>query len=304
MYIKTPLIQSIPLIQLTGRSIWLKMESSQPVGSFKLRGLSTLCTYLTQQGVNHLVSSSGGNAGYTVSYIGKTNRLKTTVFVPTITPSLYIEAMQSLDAEVIKVGEVWDETNQVALAFAKEKPTRGFIPPFDHPKIWQGHSSIIDEIIQDGVKPSAIITSVGGAGLLCGLLEGLHRHNYHDVVVYGVETEGAASFHETLKAKKLITLTKLNTVAKTLAAKTVTKKVLDWLDVFDLRSILVSDNQAVSACYQFANDHRVLTEPACGAALASLYYQLIDLNEHDVIIVIACGGIGVNVDLLHNKFKY
>jgi len=62
------------------------------------------------------------------------------------------------------------------------------------PRVWKGHTSIIHEIAEVGVKPGVVVVSVGGGGLLCGLLEGLHHVGWKDVPVLAVETEGAASF--------------------------------------------------------------------------------------------------------------
>jgi L-serine/L-threonine ammonia-lyase len=82
------------------------------------------------------------------------------------------------------------------------------VHPFDHPDIWQGHSSIVAELNHQlhGAKPDAIILSVGGGGLLNGVVEGLQAVGWGDVPVVAVETEGADSFAAACKAGKLVTL--------------------------------------------------------------------------------------------------
>lgn len=202
------------------------------------------------------------------------------------------------EGATIKVhGKVWDESDQAARAYVKETGG-GYIPPFDHPLIWEGHSSIIDEIAKETEKPDVIVVAVGGGGLLCGVLEGLHRNDWKDVPVYGVETYGAASLKATLEARELITLPKIETVATSLGAKRVTAKALEWSKQHSIVPITVSDKEAVEACSRFADDHRVLVEPACGAALSVIYNDAKQLEACKSVVVIVCGGVGVSMNLL------
>lgn len=301
MYIQTPLLESFSLGKLSNKNVYLKMENCQPVGSFKIRGLSNLCLHLKEQGVKHFISSSGGNAGYTVAYLGKKLNIPTTVFLPEVTPQLYIERIRSMGAEVVKKGAVFDDSNQHAVDFAT-KHNYGFIHPFDHPLIWSGHSSIIDEIVDSKIIPDAIVTSVGGAGLMCGLIEGLHRHKLSHIPIIAIEPIGAAALYETLEEKRIVTLDKIDTIAKTLAAKTVTSQVLYWMKRHTIIPIKVSDESMSNACYKFANKHRMLVEPACGATLSVFYDQIINKFEFNNIIAIVCGGIGVTIDDIVNNF--
>lgn len=297
LYIETPLYKSTPLSTLFGKTIFLKMENLQPSGSFKLRGISRLCQEEIAKGKKHLVSSSGGNAGFTAAYVGRLLSEKVTVFVPKSTPIFAINKIQSEGATVIVKGEVWDEAHHAALAFAKE--TDGaYIHPFDHPTIWSGYATMIAELTKQMDKPGAVVVSVGGGGLLCGVIEGLQKYGWSDVPVIGVETEGAASLAATIKAGKLVTLEKVNTIAVTLGTKAVTSKVLEWLPKHRIIPLTVSDKAAVHASRLFVDDHRMLVEPACGAALSVIYDKAEVLKKFDNIVVIVCGGIGISVDML------
>src|SRR5208283_6076665 len=93
--------------------------------------------------------------------------------------------------------------------------------------VWKGHSSIIHEIADVGLRPGAIVVSVGGGGLLCGLLEGMHDIGWTDVPILAVETEGAASFAAAVKAGHLVTLDRITSIATTLGARTVAAQALD-----------------------------------------------------------------------------
>lgn len=293
----TPVLESIPLSQAMGATVLLKMECYQPTGSFKIRGIGQLCQAMVATGKKHLVSSSGGNAGYAVAYAGRKLGVDVSVFVPTTTHPIFIEAIKSEGAAVNVEGRVWDEANEAAKEYV-EAIDGGFIPPFDHSTIWAGHSTLVDELVTQCEKPDAIVVSVGGGGLASGILQGLHRHEWKDVLLFTVETNGAASLAASIKENKLITLPTVDTVATSLAAKCVAKEMWTWTKKHPITPLTVSDKASILACRRFVDDHRVLVEPACGAALSVVYDQRPELAAAKSIVLIVCGGIGISVDLL------
>ncbi len=297
LHIRTPLIESLALSQKLGKQVFLKMENMQPTGSFKIRGIGLLCQTGQAQGVRHLVSSSGGNAGYAAAYAGRKLNIPTTVFVPSTTSAGLAQQIEAQGSEVRVVGDVWDETHAAALLFSQEMDAL-YVSPFDHPLIWQGHSTIVDEIIQEIGSLDAIVLSVGGGGLLCGVLQGLQRHNLSATRVIAVETEGTASLAASLKAGELVTLDKITGVAKTLGAKTVARQAFEWSRQYLVHSVVVTDAEAISACCKFADDHKCLVEPACGASLSLAYQRHAVLESAHRIVMIVCGGIGTSLEML------
>jgi L-serine/L-threonine ammonia-lyase len=293
----TPLIESSPLSSHTGKQILLKLENTQPTGSFKIRGIGRLCQTAKQEGKTHFITSSGGNAGFAAAYAGRKLGIKTTVFVPSTTPPDTVSKIEKLNAEVLVKGYVWDETDEFATRLA-EKTDALYISPFDHPLIWKGHATLVDEIANLVPKPDAIVLSVGGGGLLCGVIQGLHANNWQDVPVVAVETEGADSFAASQKAQKLVTLDNITSIAETLGAKTVSQQTLEWDKKHPIKSVVVSDEQALSACIRFADDHRFLVEPACGASLTVAYEAHEVLKKAESVVVIVCGGIGADMEKL------
>ncbi|KAL6059971.1 L-serine ammonia-lyase, variant 2 [Balamuthia mandrillaris] len=196
---------------------------------------------------------------------------------------------------------------------AKKEGT-AYIPPFDLPDIWEGHSSIVEEIRDDFLrhnipKPAVVVCVVGGGGLLCGVAEGLQKAGWKDVPILAVETQGAHSFHAAVTAGQLVSLTEITSVAKTLGALQVAQRAFEWASEHPIQSCVVSDAQAVEACIDFYRDHQLYVEPSCGAGLAVVYNkhpQLLDfLNEEKKnrneeeepepqqqrpVLVIVCGG--------------
>lgn len=298
----TPVLISRPLSKLTQKSIFLKMECYQPVGSFKIRGIGRLCQEWVSQGKALLVSSSGGNAGYATAYAGRKLGVNVTVFLPSTSDQLFIDAIASEGATVIIHGDVWDQAHQAALEYAQAH-NGGYVPPFDHPTIWEGHSTLVDEVVSSMEKPETIVVSVGGGGLACGILKGLARHGWNDVPLICVETQGSASFAAALKAKQLVTLPKIDTIATSLGAKRVSAEFFAWHQKHTLLSAVVSDHDCALACARFADDHRALVEPSCGAALSTIYNQHPQCEPYHSILVIVCGGVGISLDKINTFLK-
>jgi L-serine/L-threonine ammonia-lyase len=293
LHISTPLIAHAQLSAAQHRDVLLKMDSLQPSGSFKLRGIGTLCQRAVAAGARHIVCPSGGNAGFAAAYAGMALGVRTTIVVPQATAVSVRKRIAAMGATVVVHGMVWDEANIEALRYCSE-PGAVYIPPFDHPDIWDGNATLIDEAAMQG-EFDAVILSVGGGGLLCGVVQGLHRNGLQHVPVLAVETEGAASFAAAVKAGALVTLPAITSIATTLGAKTVAQAALDWTRKHDITSIVVSDRDAVAACLAFADDMRTLVEPACGAALAPVYAGHPLLARYRRPLVVVCGGIAVDL---------
>ncbi len=293
----TPLWESRPISAAAGLKVWLKMEAFQPSGSFKARGMGEACLAAKEAGAARVVCASGGNAGYAVAYAGQQLHLEVTIIVPQTTPARSKELIQSTGAQLLIHGAAWDEAYAHGVTLARQTGAVN-IHPFDDPRVWRGHASLVREIAEAGIKPGAMVLSVGGGGLLCGVAEGLHSLGWTDVPIVAVETEGASSFAQSVQANRLITLERITSIATTLGARTVAQQALDWTRRHPIVPCVISDRAAVDACLRFADDHRVLVEPACGAALAAGYVRAPALIDRDPVVIIVCGGVGVTRELL------
>lgn len=279
-------------------SVKLKMEAYQPTGSFKLRGMEYLCRQAIRDGATHLVSSSGGNAGLSVAYAGRKLGVKTTVVVPKTTPAFIVEKLEREGAHAIVYGDVWNEAHEYALALVKGENTV-YVPPFDHALLWAGHSTMVDELKEQcDEQPDLIILSVGGGGLLCGIVEGLIRNNWTSTRIMAVETIGAASLSSAIKAGRLVSIDRIDTIATSLGALKVSSRALEYAQMYDIVPYLVTDASAARACVRFADKYRTLVEPACGASLSVVYDQPEMIMDYKNIVVIVCGGAIVNLEKL------
>ena len=279
--------------------------------------MAHLCeTFKSTKGTKKLISSSGGNAGLAVATVAPKLGMSVSVIVPETTKPLVLAKLKSLGADVTVHGENWNAADLLARSKVEADAEAEYVSPYDHPLLWTGHSTVVDEVLEQlnegneeaAVVPSVIIASVGGGGLICGIFEGLERKGLKSTVV-AAETEGAASFGKAFLSGAKVRLDSIDSIATSLGALEVTDVALERAQSHIARggstkAAMCTDQEAVEACVRFAEDHRVLVEPACGAALAALYSDrlrpdvLRDLPEGPVVVEV-CGGSGVNIDLLN-----
>ncbi|MEK8029918.1 pyridoxal-phosphate dependent enzyme [Ideonella sp. DXS29W] len=289
LHLNTPLVESAPLSRLAGRRVWLKLDALQPSGSFKIRGVGRACQTYLERGARGFVSSSGGNAGLAVAYAGRCLGVPVRVVVPKTSTARARELLAAEGAEVTVHGDSWVEAN--ALAQSLVGPNDAFVHPFDDPLLWPGHATLIDEVAASGLRPGAVLLSVGGGGLFSGVVEGLARNGMADVPVFAVETDGAASLQASLKAGQLVSLEAITSIATSLGAKQVCRQAFELARSHPVTGLVVSDADAVRACVRLMDDHRLVVEPACGAALAPLHRgePALASVEGDLLVIV-CGG--------------
>ncbi len=296
LHIETPLFESRPISIRASRRIWLKLDALQPPGSFKIRGIGAACQEYVRRGAKRLISSSGGNAGIAVAYAGRHLSVPVLIVVPETTSDRAKALIRQEGAEVVVHGDSWQEANELAISTVGQSDV--LIHPFDDPLVWRGHSTLIDEVARSGIKPGALVVSVGGGGLLCGLVEGLRRAGWSDVPVIAVETEGADSLAQSVRAGHRVELPAITSLAITLGAKKICERAFDCTRDHPLRSLVVSDRAAVSACQRFLDDHRIVVEPACGASLAAVYDRAPELEDFESVLVVVCGGATTTLEQL------
>jgi L-serine/L-threonine ammonia-lyase len=288
LHIETPLIQSPALSAQSGADIWLKIEALQPGGSFKMRGIGALCAHHAAAGKRRIISSSGGNAGIAAAHAGRRLGLPVTVYVPETTSPRARALIAQEGAELVVTGASWAEANEVALA-ALDTDT-AFVHPFDDPLMWDGHATMIDEVARQEGRFDAVVLSVGGGGLMLGVAAGLARNGMADVPIHAVETDGAASLAAAVKSGGPVALPAITSIATSLGARQVAGAAFTLTRTHDIRPHQVTDRAAVTACLGFLDDHRLLVEPACGAALSLVYDPTQPLRGQGRVPIIVCGG--------------
>ena len=288
LYMATPLIKSEPLTKLlrstTPRDVYIKLDNLQRSGSYKDRGMAHLLyqkrfassTDDTAKGITGIVCSSGGNAGLAAATVARDLQLACTVVVPVTTKPMVVDKLKALNAAVIVTGANWNEADKVAQKIIQDDARNEilYVPPYDHPLLWTGISSVVTEIYSSVESsaasslpslrknpPATILLSVGGGGLLCGVLEGLQKVRENDPNmlmphIICTETDGAASFHASYTSNTMVTLSEITSIATSLGALSVTPHALQRASEYPgkISSALSTDAEAVQACINVSVD--------------------------------------------------
>ncbi|KAF2626092.1 tryptophan synthase beta subunit-like PLP-dependent enzyme [Macroventuria anomochaeta] len=316
---RTPLIHSTTLSKSAGCQIYLKLENLQPSGSFKSRGIGNLLlSHLsslsspTDREKIHFYSSSGGNAGLACVCAAVSLGSPATIVVPLSTTAFMIEKIREAGAaEIVQEGTSWYEADaymrEVVIPEAErrgEKPV--YVPPFDAQEIWDGHATMVPEVLEDlGQAPDVVVCSVGGGGLFTGLMLGREqaKEKGEGIKVLAVETEGADSLALSLKEGKLSTLPAITSIATTLGARTVAKQAYEYAKSDAVKSVVLKDREAMEGCVRFADDERIMVEASCGVSLALCYGRKLrqvmpELTEASKVVIVVCGGKNVTTNML------
>lgn len=220
-----------------------------------------------------------------------------TVVVPESTAEFMKAKIRAAGGHVITYGASWKEADDYIRELIEVDHQGVYCAPFDDPDIWEGNATLISEIVDDlGGAPDAIIASVGGGGLFCGIQLGLKDHGLLNVPVLAVETEGAASLNASLQAGELVTLPSITSIATSLGARQVAPKTFELAKLPNVKSLVLSDAQAAISCCRLMDDEKIAVEAACGVSAATIYYGLLrkvvpDLNSDSRVVLVVCGGM-------------
>ncbi|RDA86602.1 hypothetical protein CP532_5994 [Ophiocordyceps camponoti-leonardi (nom. inval.)] len=311
---KTPCVLSPQLTRIAGCNIYLKLDNLQPSGSFKSRGIGNLMTRAaaTATGPVHFYCSSGGNAGLACATSAVALRRPATIVVPVTTSDMMKSKLLDLGVQVQQVGKNLAAADEfLRTELLAHDPHGVYVPPYDHPDVWDGAASIVAELRDQLDQPmDAIVCSVGGGGLFNGLMQGIESFPWSgskpDVVC--VETDGADSLNASIRAGEHVTLPEITSIATSLGCSRVSKQSWKWIQRPNTHSLVVSDADAAISCVRFADDARHLVEVSCGAALATVYRGDLrrclgrGLSDEEWacknVVLIVCGGSGVTLAIL------
>ncbi|HEX7051417.1 MAG TPA: threonine/serine dehydratase [Longimicrobiales bacterium] len=289
---RTPLLSSAALGARTGLTCFIKAESLQKTGAFKVRGALNKVRRLTaEEKARGLVTVSAGNHAQGVAYAAAAAGAACTVVMPEGASRSKVAASEGYGARVVLHGTVTD-------AFARCEELRRehgytFVHPFDDPDIMAGQGTIGLEIVEDLPDVDAVIAPVGGGGLLSGTAAALKAVR-PEVRIFGVEPTGAAGLHAALRAGGVVRLERIDTVADGLTAPQTGEHVLEHVRALVDDVVLVEDAEIIEALRFLLERTKLMVEPAGAAAVAALLAGKIRLPSGARVVAIASGG---NVDL-------
>ena len=270
--------------------LWLKPESLQPIGAFKLRGATNA---LHRLDLDHrragVVTHSSGNHGQALAYAGRALGIPVTVVMPDVSTPLKIDATRGYGAEVILVPQAARET--VAKQFVAERGMT-LIPPYDHPDIIAGQGTVGLEIFEDLSNVDVVVVPVGGGGLSSGVATAIKALAPH-VAVIGVEPAVAADAAESLAAGVVRIWPEqrmLSTVADGLRTP-LSELTLAHLSAHLDAIVTVSEDEILDTVKVLARRGRLIAEPSGAAATAAVLHHRDELPAGRTVAVVSGGNI-------------
>lgn len=310
----TPLIQSQHLSKAAGCRIYLKLDNLQPSGSFKSRGIGNyiLCRIRESEAAGtrpHFYASSGGNAGIACVVAARSLGYEASVVVPTTTSPMLVARLYAEGAsQIIQHGQSVMDADKYLKSVVLPKAADGvYVPPFDHPDVWDGNSTVMSEVAAqlDGEKPDAVVCSVGGGGLMNGVVQCLDKLGWSDdTTVVALETDGADSLNRSLRANNLITMDKITSQARSLGVARVSQQTFDYAQRPNVVSAVLSDQDAARGCLLLARHERLMVELTAGIGIALCQDGLLEkilgrqLQKDSKVVMLVCGGNDVSVETL------
>lgn len=287
---ETKLIYSDYFSASTGSRVYLKPENMQFTGAYKLRGayykMSTLSEEDRKKG---LITASAGNHAQGVAYAANCYGVKATIVMPTTTPLIKVNRTKSYGAEVVLYGDVYDEACEYAYRLAEEKGYT-FVHPFDDLDVAAGQGTIAMEIIKELPLVDYILVPVGGGGLATGVST-LAKLLNPKIKVIGVEPAGANCLQESIKAGKVQTLEKVNTIADGTAVKTPGSLIFPYASKNLDDIITVEDEELVVAFLDMVENHKMIVENSGLLTVAALKH--LDAKGKKVVSILSGGNMDV-----------
>ena len=239
---------------------------------------------------------------------------RSTIAVPESTEASMVAKLRAAGAsEVVVHGSNWFVTDaylrEVVMPKAEEMGEQPiYVPPFDHDDVRAGAATMIPEIrkqMPDGETPDAIVCSVGGGGLFSGIVQGVEQAGWHlgYTRVLAVETQGADSLAQAVEQGELVKLSEITSVAKSLGAPTVAQQSFEDALKPYATNMVIEDAEACASAWRFADDERILVEPACGASVALAYdgrlkKYLKGFSPETKVVIIVCGGSRIDLKMM------
>ena len=280
----TPLLD---VTALAGRPLWLKCESLQPGGAFKIRGAHNMVAQLTDEERRRgVITYSSGNHGQAVAIAARALGAPAVVVMPTTAPKIKIDGTRGFGAEIVFAGTTSLHRQAKAEELAAERGL-AMVPPFDHEWIIAGQGTLGLEILEQCAGVGTILVPVGGGGLISGVAAAV-KQSRPSVQVVGVEPAGAASMKNAIDAGEIRTLEGACSIADGLMA--VRPGELNYAHVrhFVDRLVTVEDQQIAAAVrWMFERTHLV-AEPSGAATVAAALAS--GANYPPPVVAIVSGG--------------
>jgi threonine dehydratase len=287
---RTPLLD---VSDIAGRPLWLKCESHQPGGAFKIRGAMNMLLRLADADrARGVITYSSGNHGQAVALAASRLGTKAVVVMPTTAPAIKVAGVKRWGGEVLLAGTTSSDRRRRA---EEEAANHGYvmIPPFDHEWIIEGQATCGLEILEQAPDVDVVLVPVGGGGLLAGVAAVVRSTSAAAIV--GVEPAGASKMRASLEAGHPITLDWTETIADGLMPVRPGDLTFQYARTLVDRIVAVDDQSIAHAVVWLFSEAKQVAEPSGAASVAAALWPSHDSPAADrtkkVVAIISGGNV-------------
>jgi threonine dehydratase len=289
--VRTPLV---PLPTAPGQpEVFLKLETLQPIGSFKIRGAYNAVRQLTPAELAHGVwTVSAGNAAQGVALAARKVGASSSVLVMDTAPQTKLRAIERLGATIVQAP--FEECWRTVEAHRSDRMKGHFVHPFDDDHFISGNGTIGLEILEDLPDVDAVVAPLGGGGLLAGVACVMHSQR-PEARIYAAEPETAAPLAASFAAGRASTFDAWRaSFVDGAGGRSVLASMWPLLEDWVSESLVVSLDDAAQAMRLVADRLHVIAEGAAACAVAAAVSPAMAARGHKKVVAVVSGG---NIDL-------
>ncbi|HET6203988.1 MAG TPA: threonine/serine dehydratase [Planctomycetota bacterium] len=289
---RTPLVRSDELSRELGAEVFLKLESLQRTGAFKIRGATYAVTRLSPEARRGgVITFSAGNHGRGLAHAAAAAGIPCTVVMPAGANPVKVEATRALGAEIVFAANA-SEAFALVQKLGAERGLH-FVSPFEDDDVIAGQGTVGLEILEDLPDVDLLVVPVGGSGLASGIAL-VAKSLRPSARLVATEPAGADKLRRALEAKRVVRLERVQTVADGLAAPFVGERNLRILEGRLDGLVVLSEGEILAGLRFLVERCRVLAEPAGAASTAALLTRRAGLQPGEKVVAVVTGG---NLDL-------
>ena len=292
----TPLLRAERIEKAVGCRLYLKPETLQVTGSFKIRGALNKSLSLSREEIaNGVIATSSGNHAQGLAYAARTLGVKAILVVPVTTPKIKIANTRALGAEVVlfdgDTAARWKRVYEIA-----EENHYAVVHAFEDPLVMAGQGTIGCEILEDLEDVDTVIVPVGGGGLISGIATAI-KETKPSVRVIGAEPALTPKYFHSRLNKKRTSLPLRNTIADGLRLSVPGQNPYPVIEKYVDEIVLVEDEHIVAGMRTLATDAKLIAEPAASIGIGALLAGAVKVRPDERVCAVLTGGNWDLVDL-------
>lgn len=291
--VPTPLVESESLSLRAGVPVYLKLETVQPTGSFKVRGATNALVDLAGHGATKVITASTGNHGRAVSFAARALGLEAAVCMSSLVPKNKVDAIAALGARVVITGRSQDDAQREALRMAQDEGY-AFVPPFDDLRVIAGQATIGLEIMEALPDAATLVVPLSGGGLFSGAAFAAKAIR-PDLRAIGVTMSKGAAMHASLAAGGPIAVEEVATLADSLGGGIGLDNRYTFAMTHDLADdiVLLDEPSIARGVVHAYRSERLVVEGAAAVGIAALLDARVPARDGPIVVVVS----GANIDM-------